>query len=235
MSQNTSPGGNFNWVAPIYDALSFVVFGRKLQQAQTVNLRQVPAGASILIVGGGTGWLLEQVVTQCQPSHILYLEASAAMLARSSRRMVEKALPGTVEFRLGNEFSLRSNDRFDVVMTPFVLDLFTEETLRTTFIPQLLNALKPRGLWLVTDFVSTRVWWQKALLWIMIRFFRLTAGIETRQLSDWQRLLAESGLALKQHQPQVGGMVLAGVWTRDSKAVSLVTNTEVFSSVPGKR
>ena len=212
MEPKPNAGGNFNWVAPVYDALAFIVFGRRLQQAQAVFLDTIPANASVLIVGGGTGWLLEELLRKCQPKRVLYLEASAQMLARASRRMVRQAVLGMVEFRVGDETSLKPDERFDVILTPFVLDLFTEKTLQIYFIPQLMKVLNPGGLWLVTDFVQPPMGWQKALLWIMIRFFRLTAGIQTRQLADWQQVLAESGLICQNQEIRVGGMVSAEVW-----------------------
>ncbi len=202
---------NFDWVAPVYDALSFLVFGRKLRRAQTSFLDRLPPGASVLLVAGGTGWLLEQVL-QSQPGRVLYLETSAQMLRLASRRILSKALPGKIEFRLGDQTSLRPEESFEVLMTPFVLDLFTEPTLRGQVLPRLRAALKPGGQWFVTDFVPTNRWWQQTLLWAMIRFFRLTAGIETRQLANWQRLLTEAGLTLKARRPQVGGMVSTEVW-----------------------
>lgn len=201
--------GTFDFVAPIYDALAFVVFGRRLQQAQTVCLDQMPAGASVLIVGGGTGELLGHVLNRCRPQRVLYLEASAKMLARASRRMIRSGSTGTVEFRLGTEADLRPDECFDVLMTPFVLDVFTETTLTSRVIPRLRAALEPGGQWYVTDFVRTTVWWQRALLWTMIRFFRLTAGIEAGQLTDWPRALTNAGLTLTYEQPQVWGMVSA--------------------------
>lgn len=205
-------GGNFNLIAPVYDALAFVVFGHKLQQAQIVFLNQIPIDASVLIVGGGTGWLLEQVLLRCQTKRIVYLETSTQMVARASRRMVQKALVGSVEFRVGDESSLKPNECFDVILTPFVLDLFSEQTLLTEIIPPLLNVLKSCGLWLVTDFVKPPAKWQKVLLWMMIHFFRLTAGMQARQLADWQKILSESGLRCEKRQTQVGGMVSAEVW-----------------------
>ncbi|WP_332369452.1 hypothetical protein [Spirosoma telluris] len=57
--------------------------------------------------------------------------------------------------------------------------------------------------------------WQKALLWTMIRFFRLTAGIKVKRLADWQKLLAESGLSREKQQTQVGGMVSTEVWKKE--------------------
>ncbi|SFC05306.1 class I SAM-dependent methyltransferase [Spirosoma endophyticum] len=207
-------GSGFDWIAPVYDALAFVVFGRKLQQAQLTFLNRIPHDATILLVGGGTGWLLEQVLIKCKPRRVLYLELSARMVAKASHRMVKNGVVGSVEFRVGDVRDLPTDEPFDILITPFLLDLFPESTLQTDVIPRLLRILKPTSLWLVTDFVATHVWWQKALLWSMIRFFQLTAGIEAKQLPDWQRFLADAGLIRQESQPQVGGMVRAEIWGR---------------------
>jgi ubiquinone/menaquinone biosynthesis C-methylase UbiE len=212
MSSSGVGKGDFNGIAPLYDALAFLVFGRRLEQAQAVFLQpnarlSIPKGASVLVVGGGTGGVLEPLLLHCQPGRVVYLEKSARMLARASKRMTETALIGTVEFRLGDETMLRPDERFDVVITPFLLDLFNETALVNHFLPTLRNALADGGYWLITDFVRTGVCWQEALLWTMIRFFRLTAGIETRQLVDWQRVLEEAGLRLRAFEPRLNGLV----------------------------
>ena len=187
---------SFDRIAPYYDVLARLIFGRTLEQAQRTFVDQIPPAASVLIVGGGTGWVLEATLVNSRP-----------------RRMIRRAKPGSVEFRVGDETTLSPDERFDVLMTPFVLDLFTEQTLTTHLLPRLTAALKPGGQWLVTDFMPTGVWWQRVLLWAMIRFFRLTAGIEARHLADWPRLLAEAGLVQQERQVFVRGMVSADVWT----------------------
>lgn len=197
----------------MYDLLARAVFGRSLERAQTVFLDRIPVGASVLIVGGGTGRLLEPLLTGNSFARIVYLEASARMLARATRRVLNRHVPGTVVFRLGDESALPADERFDVIITPFVLDLFTANTLRIQLLPRLRNALKPGGQWLVTDFVPAVHWKQKTLIQAMIWFFRLTANIEARQLADWQSLLAETNLTLQKRQSQVGGLVSAEVWT----------------------
>lgn len=214
MGAKTNTGGNFDWIAPVYDTLAFIVFGHRLQQAQVVFLNRIPPTASVLIVGGGSGWLLEQILRKREPKQVVYLETSAQMLALASQRIVQKALVGSVDFRVGDETSLQPDERFDVILTPFVLDLFPETTLASSFIPRLRNGLETDGLWLVTDFVNPQIGWQNALLWTMIRFFRLTAGIKVKRLADWQKLLAESGLSREKQQTQVGGMVSTEVWKR---------------------
>ncbi len=209
-----TPAGkaDFNWVAPFYDFLAFLVFGHRLQRAQVVFLNQVPANARILILGGGTGWLLQQVLTLCQPGQVLYLESSAKMLALASKRVINHNVVGSVTFRVGDETCLKPEESFDVIITPFVLDVFTEKYLQSTLIPQFYNRLKTGGIWLATDFVPSVTGWRKMLLWTMVRFFQLTTGMKTRQLADWQKLLAESGLQLSQKKAQVGGMVSTEVW-----------------------
>ncbi|AUD02865.1 class I SAM-dependent methyltransferase [Spirosoma pollinicola] len=207
-------GSNFNWIAPVYDALAFMVFGHRLRRAQIIFLNRIPANASVLIVGGGAGWILEQVLLKCHPKKIVYLETSSQMVALAGGRMLRKSLTGFVDFRVGDDTALVPDEQFDVIITSFVLDLFTETTLQTRFLPPLLNVLKPTGIWLVTDFVQPKVSWQKALLWVMIRFFRLTAGIEAKTLVNWQQGLRLAGLVQKERQRQVGGMVSAEVWTR---------------------
>lgn len=214
MGATKQAGGDFNWIAPVYDALAFVVFGQRLKQAQSAFLDRIPAGASVLMVGGGTGWLLEQVLGHYQPGKVVYVETSAQMVARASKRILQKPLPGTVDFRMGDETALPMGAQFDVIITPFVLDLFTESTLQYAFIPSLMNVLKSDGVWLVTDFVNPPGGWQKVLLWCMIQFFRLTAGIETRKLADWQQALYNSGLRVQDRQSRVGGMVSAEFWIR---------------------
>jgi ubiquinone/menaquinone biosynthesis C-methylase UbiE len=134
------------------------------------------------------------------------------MLVRASRRMIREQLPGQVDFRRGTEQCLQPTDQFDVIILPFVLDLFTDVTVREHMLPKLLGALQPGGMVLITDFVRTNRRWQRALLQLMVWFFRLTAHIETRQLTDWQQLLADTRLTCSGKTPQVWGMVSAECW-----------------------
>ena len=52
---------NFNTIAPVYDFLAKMVFGRSLERAQAAFLSdlETKVKAKVLIVGGGTGKVLE--------------------------------------------------------------------------------------------------------------------------------------------------------------------------------
>ncbi|HEY2583916.1 MAG TPA: methyltransferase domain-containing protein, partial [Mucilaginibacter sp.] len=78
---------NYNNSAWFYDKLSGMVYGRALINAQVYLLQYIPEGAHVLIVGGGTGWILEEI-TKIHPSglQITYVEIAADMIALSKKR-----------------------------------------------------------------------------------------------------------------------------------------------------
>ena len=208
----------FDPVAPVYDALARLVFGRQLQRAQTELIGSVTLpnqSASILIVGGGTGFLLLNILKKFPGCRVLHLEASGSMNRRATRRLLRTftsgAAPETVAFRTGDETTLSPGEQFDLILLPFVLDLFTEATLKTRFLPRLQAATAPGGQWLVTDFVNSPLWYHRTLLWTMFRFFRLTTCIEARQLPDWQRLLIEVGLCQQASTNRMNGLVVSAL------------------------
>lgn len=180
---------SFDAIAPFYDHLAHLVFGRTLERAQLSLLHQLPEGGRWLLLGGGTGWLLKHVMDRCQPDSVLYLEASGRMLDLAQKRLANQSNGQKISFRLGTEAALAAADSFDVILTPFVLDLFPERWLEQVMIPVLAGKLKPGGYWLSTDFVPTTVWWQRLLARCMLIFFGLTTGIHTTRLPDWSRLV----------------------------------------------
>jgi tRNA (cmo5U34)-methyltransferase len=192
---------SFDVVAPVYDRLARLVFGHRLERAQTALLDGLVSRANVLILGGGTGFLLDALLTKLAyaPARIVYLEASARMLDLARQRLLRLGNPAdapteTVTFRLGNETTLRPDERFELILLPFVLDMYLHEQLQRNLIPRLLEATQPGGHWLVTDFVETRPWAHRLLRWTMFRFFRLLAGIPAQQLPDWPQLLTDAGL-----------------------------------------
>ena len=205
---------SFDLVAPIYDTLSRLVFGRSLQRAQTLFLPEIGPDSTILIVGGGTGFLLPDVLTRSKPKRILFVESSRQMLLRARRRVESHPLAGRVDFRLGTEADIRPGETFTVVMLPFVLDLSPDTILKTAFLPPLLRATAPGGLWLITDFVNSPGRLHRLILRMMYLFFRLVSGIRATRLPDTHRLLAEAGLTLLNRQLTAGGQVEASCWQR---------------------
>lgn len=184
---------NYDRIAPIYDALSGVIYGKSIRKIQIDLLSYIPAGSHILIVGGGTGWILEEI-SKIHPSDlkITYVEISKNMLQLAQKRHSGSNI---VEFVNLPVEDFHPDLKFDVVFTPFLFDNFAPKRIHDVFL-QLDILLKPNGIWLFADFsVGTRAsdFWQKFLLKIMLLFFRFISQIEARNLEQTAPLFAANG------------------------------------------
>ena len=173
---------NYDSIANIYDLVSRIVYGRQIEAAQVCLMRLIPADSRILIVGGGTGWILEKIAdAHPQGLTIDYVESSAKMIALSRKKNYRD---NTVNFIHLPIEEWNSKERCDVIFTPFLFDNFKADKALMIF-TNLNSLLKSQGIWLYADFVYDKIkshWWQKLLLKIMYLFFRITTDIETQKL-----------------------------------------------------
>lgn len=204
---------SYDTIAPVYDWLAGLVFGSSLRRAQDWCAEQAAPGSRVLVLGGGTGSLLLPLLAT-KPGSVLYLEASAQMLARAQRRVVNSTDSQRIVFCHGTERDLAEGDTFDLLILPFVLDMYTETTLTTALLPRLQLALGPAGALAVADFDQPHTRWQRLQLWAMIRFFRVVAGIETSRLPQWPQVLQQAGFVEVDRATLRRGQVRMGRWQR---------------------
>jgi tRNA (cmo5U34)-methyltransferase len=207
----------FDQAAWFYDALAALVFGSSQQAAQRAALRGLPQGAPhVLILGGGTGWVLGEVLRRVPAATVLYLEASPKMLARARARLVREfpQAVGQVEFRHGTQAALQPGERFGAIITFFVLDCIPSADLGAA-LAQLRAALLPGAPWLVADFRPARHGWRHWLLRLMYTFFRLTTGLRAREMPDLRTALGELGLMPGLPQLFFGGAIEALIFTEN--------------------
>lgn len=204
------PLNGFDRVAGSYDVLARIVFGKKLMAAQLYFLDTIPDGSNVLILGGGTGWLLAEVC-RCKPEcKVWYIEASQRMIALSKEKVTSVE---NIYFIHGTEQSIPSRIQVDVVITNFYLDLFSDGSLKK-ILPGIMGVMKGDACWLAADFVYEGKLWQSVLLKIMYRFFRLTSGVGARRLPQWQSLLEHAGLVNQQEKAFFGGFIKSVVYRR---------------------
>ncbi|MBS1488917.1 MAG: class I SAM-dependent methyltransferase [Bacteroidetes bacterium] len=181
------PLNRFNRIAPVYDRLATLVYGSSIRKAQVYFLNQIPDNAQVLILGGGSGWILQELFCKKPHVQVCYIEAASAMLAYAKI----KADKQRVQFIHGTENDIPPGELYDVVITNFYLDLFSDESLRRvlqTIQPQ----LKKNSMWLATDFVN-QIWWHKLMLKVMYTFFRAVSNIGNNKLPDWNKVMLEMG------------------------------------------
>lgn len=178
---------DFDKIAFVYDRLANLIFGKSIAESQKHFLNKIPNKAKVLILGGGTGSILEELLLLKPDVSVCYIEASFQMIERAKER---KTSSNNIQFIRGTENDI-PNDPFDVIITNFYLDLFSTESLKRIVL-EIRELMASNSVWIATDF-KEGAWWNQVLLKVMYAFFRVTANIEASVLPDWNEALVESG------------------------------------------
>ena len=110
----------FNTIAKIYDTLAKIVFGRVIKKAQLHFLNEIPIEAKVLILGGGTGWILNSILKIRPAVEVWYIEASTKMISIAKKKVVGF---NNIHFIHGTEQNIPVDQHYDVVITNFYFDL----------------------------------------------------------------------------------------------------------------
>jgi tRNA (cmo5U34)-methyltransferase len=201
---------DFDAIAPIYDFLAAVVFGRSIKNSQLHFLHMIPANSQILIIGGGTGWLLPILLKMHTDVKITFIELSQKMISKAKKKLNPvqeksvKFIHGDVSFILKNYNQHKSDEyspgekKYDVIITNFFLDVFNDNNLPEIFF-KIKNTLRSDGLWFFTDFYyapkkNNFFSWQKFLILFMYYFFKKVCHLEGSKLVNFDQYFATYNL-----------------------------------------
>jgi ubiquinone/menaquinone biosynthesis C-methylase UbiE len=202
--------GNYDNSAAFYDNLSRLVFGKALVTAQVHLLLRIPANSNVLIIGGGTGWILEEITKMHSSGlNISYVEISEKMMDISRKKNVGS---NQVTF-INKPIQQVMLNQQDVIITPFLFDNFTEVNLHPLF-THIHAMLKTGGLWLNTDFQLTGKWWQYILLKSMLLFFKVLCGVESWRLPDIGRQFKEYGYEIIEEKTFFNDFILTKMYNK---------------------
>jgi ubiquinone/menaquinone biosynthesis C-methylase UbiE len=199
----------FNRIARLYDLLSSLVFGRSLHKAQLIYLDQIPLQANVLILGGGTGKILNDLFRLNPAARIYYVEASASMIELAKKN--SEPFKKHIHFIHGTQNSIPDEVQFDVVITSFFLDMFSAPGIEN-LIRQVIKSLKSGGRWIVTDFIYPKRVLHHLLLRIMYLFFRIFCGIEAKRLPEWEGQLKKAGLQEAKSELSYNGFIKSALY-----------------------
>jgi ubiquinone/menaquinone biosynthesis C-methylase UbiE len=178
---------NYDKIAFSYDFIRKMILGNTIVDAQVCLLKFIPANSRILIVGGGTGWILNEIAKIHSAGLIIdYVESSAKMITLSTK--VDHG-SNVINFIQLPVESYTATDKYDIILTPFLFDNFKMEKISQVF-TKLDSYLKKEGGWLYADFVYNENdgrLWQRLLLKMMYIFFRITCNIETQELISMEK------------------------------------------------
>lgn len=212
-----APLNNYDIIARRYDFLSRLVFGRAQVHAQTDLLSLLKPGSRLLIVGGGTGWILDELAG----FHITYVELSEQMLALARKRgsdtnhitfvqaPIEAFATGAPQPPAAQADPQRPpSPCYDAILTGFLFDNFSPTRAASVF--HLLDGLlEPGGAWLFTDFYYRKGSgvWQGLLMKTMYTFFRVLCHVEARRMPDMGPFFKDSGYAVDREGFYYGGLI----------------------------
>lgn len=214
---------NYDKIARFYDRLSRLIFFKSQVNAQIDQLCYLPEKGRVLIVGGGTGWILEEIA-KIHPEglSLVYVEISAKMIGLSKERKLGRNAVSFVNLGIEDFYS---EVPFDVICTPFLFDNFAEKRAAMVF-HHLDTMLNDKGLWFHTDFnlgetreetekeeggtkwdivnkktitggaVKTGSWWKGLFLALMYRFFKVMGNIEASKLIHMNPYFTAAGYKL---------------------------------------
>jgi SAM-dependent methyltransferase len=200
-------------VARPYAALERVVFGKALERCRTFLLPLLSPPTRALLVGEGDGRFLERLLEWFPDAQVDVVEPSAAMIRRARLRV---GLEGKVQFRCKEILAAELHGPYDLVVTNFVLDVFTVEEIER--LVDKLRSVAPHGKWLISEFHVCRDpaaarFASIALISTMYAFFNITTGLMVRSIPPYERVLKEHGFTrLLQHQAW-SGLFSSELWS----------------------
>jgi tRNA (cmo5U34)-methyltransferase len=184
----------YNLIARYYLFFVKLVFGDLLFKVQTHFLTKDIDPQQILIVGGGRGELLSFCLNQYPTTRITYVDSSSKMIELSEKR-VSIQDQKRIDFQCKSIFEWDTNQTFDLVLLPFVLDLFSEIKCHA-LLRKTKAILHKEGSLIVADFSKNPAKFQKALVGLMYLLFNSVGATERSTLPEFYALFAAEQLSI---------------------------------------
>lgn len=210
------PNG-YDRLARWYDHLSQIIYFGRIQRAQAFGLESIQPKSKVLIVGGGTGLILEHIARlDIQRLQIDYVEASPAMIDMARKRVYGA---NEINFIASAWPDVDAAVEYDVIITQFFLDSFQDSQFDSIF-SSLDECLKTDGFWIVADFQLSKGikrLWQQSMLVLMYLFFKFTVGISASRLEDIQDHFKRKLYQRVEYQLFFGAFIFSSVYQKMNK------------------
>ncbi len=203
---------NYDSIAFWYDSLSRIIFLKSQVNAQKEQLSLIKNHQKILIIGGGTGWILEEIAQLHQNLEITFVEISANMIQLANQKTWGKNKVVFVNLPIEN---FTDQLQYDVIITAFLFDNFARNRAEMVF-ETLNHKLKVKGYWLFSDFSNqhTKSRWQFIFLKTMYFFFKKVANVEATALIDMYPYFTDKGYATVKEKYYYGSFIKAVVYRK---------------------
>lgn len=190
----------YGFLAPIYQPISRLVFGKDLFYANQAFLEDCEE-KKILILGGGDGIAYrhfgENIRGEYWDSSPNMAEIARKNLHASGLKVNAGTWPGT-----GN---------FDQILLPFILDTLSDIEIKN-LLSQVKSALSHQGHVTISDFFEPVSFGQKLIQKTMIGFFRTFAAHQRKDLPAITQIFESQGFELIEEKIWRNGWIRAQLW-----------------------
>ena len=130
---------NCDGIARWYRALEYLVFGRALERRRLEFLDDVTDARQVLVLGDGDGRFTAEFVKRNPKATVDWVDLSSRMTEIAERRIGDAGV--NVRFQVGDARTVSIAKKYDLVVTHFFLDCFTEDELEGLVARVLPNAV----------------------------------------------------------------------------------------------
>jgi ubiquinone/menaquinone biosynthesis C-methylase UbiE len=198
--------------------MEYLSFGPYLQKCRELRLSDdIVYRKSCICYGDGDGRFLARVVQVAPSMRVTAVDVSDAMLRRTRRRLPASAAVTLVEADALTYSPEKEGVMYDLVVSHFFLDCFTEDQLRQ-LVSHVNRATYPTAQWIVSDFAIPpgRLLrpFAKLLIRGMYEAFGWMTGLEPRRLPDHHAVLQESRWMLVDSRRLLRGLLVSELWEK---------------------
>jgi ubiquinone/menaquinone biosynthesis C-methylase UbiE len=216
--RDASETADFDWLAPHYRWMEWLLAGTKLRRCRAAFLPAIPSPCRALVVGQGHGVFVSELLKAHPNVHCTCVDVSSGMLEATRARLESEGLAGArVDFIHADVLEWKPAEEYDLIATHFVLDCFRPDQLARV-LSTLSVAAAPGANWLLADFRQPNAglarWRARAILELMYVFFRWATGLPASELTPPDELLTRHGFCLSQRQTFEWGLLHSDLWVR---------------------
>ncbi|MEX2382174.1 MAG: class I SAM-dependent methyltransferase [Opitutales bacterium] len=210
---------SFDRLARHYRWMEAVLAGGILQRCRTAFIDPIREPAAALLVGEGNGRFLGPFLESNQSTRVVCVEQSEQMIVQARKALNRRGIdPARVEFIRQDVLGWDPpGEEFDLIVTHFFLDCFTEPQLRL-LVPRLAASGRPDCTWLLADFQLPDAGFgrlrARAIHKLMYVFFWAATALPARRLTDPDPLLREAGFQLSDRITAQWDLLRSDCWIR---------------------
>ena len=231
----------FNTIAPFYNVVSTIGSFNKIHKSQMWLLSKGMKSSKTLIMGGGDGKFLLEAMKQQLSEQYYYIDISDAMIKLAQIKIEKQAniSLNSVVFICGSYQDIPANEKFDLIITPYFLDCFSENELPLVM-TKLHTHLTMKGTWFFTDFnipeESFRNFIFRNIIQLLYGIFNLFCDLGVNDLPDFNKEFPKYGFTLLHEKYFLNGLLVSRIYKNkiskmESSLKVLTTNRNILLSL----